>query len=196
MHVQIHSPIYSAAASLCIGETVQIGGRSVSRIGLCGDGAYVVDGRAVGLEAVHGTEATAARSAPIEIAVVTSTPVLIPRRARTRVTSGSLVAGGKPIVAEPEILVDTRDAVLARRSFRFVHRRFDGGEAVTVAPVETMTALGRDSALRVAMIQIRSSGLHVEYGTGAGSLVVAASVTALHPVPKPTPKSGAKRPPT
>lgn len=193
--------------SLLLGETITLHGHIVCRVGLAGEAAYLVDGAALGLvaakRAVEATQDDPVRFT-IEPHLMPVVPVAIltpeqcargdgtmgqrlkskahnaaaeppaPRQPRRRARARS----ASPLIAEPELLQDVRDA-LVRQAFRCTHRRFDGGEAVMVAfsgPPTLMTA-----AFDRAIAQLLSAGFHVERGDSAGTpvLIVASTKGAL-----------------
>ena len=143
--------------ALCLGEETSIRGHRARRVGLCGDGAYLVDGEALSLEA-----AAWATSRPVSVV-----PPPPERKPRARPPSA--------LRSVPELLEEVRET-LGKGRFRFQHRAFIGGEAVEVwyGGEEDVRA-----ALQGAQRLLLGARFHVEWS--GDRLVVAANAAALAP---------------
>lgn len=149
--------------TLRLGEEATIRGHAVRRVGLCGDGAYLVDGEALSHEAAGW---------------VIATPVPGPQEKAPRAPRAAAVE--KPV---PELLQAVRDALPGRRGLRFQHRAFAGGEAVEIRATGTEAAARQELEVDVMQAVLRAR-LHVEWAPG-GYLVAAWNRAALAPSAAP-----------
>ncbi len=149
---------------LVLGEQARVSGHVIRRIGLAGDGAFVVDGQPLDLEGARRAVAAPAKPARKQRSTMGETP--------------------KPPAKDPELLVEVK-GVLRVRGFRFQYRTFEGGEAVVVTLDSRASDSHPLSGLGAAMAKLHGAGLHVELGAEDGSLVVAWTKKALEgPPPK------------
>lgn len=172
-------------ACLLIGEAAIVCGHEVARVGVCGPAAYTVDGEHLPLDLAEMYAAT-----PIAVSAA-HTVEDRPHARRVPAPRAKRSAAAK---AEPELLVETKIVVGARKLFAFEHRPFAGGEAVVVRYGGNASEQDVEAReLGAAFVQIMGSGLHVEWSGDRRSLVVAWTRVALTPPAPPKKKANKAR---